>query len=313
MDRHELAWAAGFFDGEGWASAVAQKSRRTRQPHAQINQSDDNGVPVALERFRNALGVGRIGGPEHKPDRIDRYWWIASSTSDVADVWRLLDPWLGAVKRAAFAVALGEQRSAQQWQPSHTEMLSWAGGLYDGEGSASLTSHRTHLGHYSPEVAVAQSGAGVPEVLERFREIVGRGHIDGPYTQEGATLPVYRWKTGAITDVEQTIYLLSPWIGPVKRDQARRVSQVLVEQGRLPRGNVAWGNRKTHCIRGHEYAMARIRPFVPRSGGTQPRENQHCLVCLRDYAREQRQRNKTIGGYDDRRSISDRAQIYLLK
>jgi hypothetical protein len=56
MDRHELAWAAGFFDGEGWANAVAQTGRRTRQPHAQINQSDDYDVPAVLERFLSAVG-----------------------------------------------------------------------------------------------------------------------------------------------------------------------------------------------------------------------------------------------------------------
>jgi hypothetical protein len=296
MDRHELAWAAGFFDGEGWANAVAQDGRRTHQPHAQINQSDASGVPAVLLRFRRVVGVGRIRGPEYRPDRIDRYWWIVSSRSDVAEVWRRLDPWLGKVKQAAFAAALEERPPVQHRQPSSVEMLSWAGGLYDGEGSASLTPHRTHEGHFSPEISITQSGIVVPDVLERFRRVVDRGHIDGPYAQEGATLPIFRWKTGAITDVEQTIYLLSPWIGPVKREQARRVLRMLVEQGRLLRGNVAWGNRKTHCVNGHEYATARIRPFVPRGGGTQPRENQHCLVCLRDYARAQRQRNKAIGG-----------------
>jgi hypothetical protein len=183
MDRHELAWAAGFFDGEGWANAVAHTGRRTRQPHAQINQSDDEGIPVALQRFRNAVGVGRIAGPERKPGRIDRYWWIASSRSDIAKVWRLLDPWLGSVKRAAFAAALNVAPAEQQWQPTRTEMLAWAGGLYDGEGSASLTPHRTHEGHLSPEVSVTQSGIGIPEVLDRFRKVVGLGHIDGPYTQ----------------------------------------------------------------------------------------------------------------------------------
>ena len=295
MDRHELAWAAGFFDGEGWANAIAHEGRQTRQPHAQINQSDDSGVPLVLERFRSAVGRGRIGGPERREGLIDRYWWIVSSRSDVADVWRRIDPWLGTVKRAAFGAALGERPAAQPWQPTHAEQLSWAGGLYDGEGSASVTSHRTHEGHFSPEISLTQSGTAVPEVLERFRKVVDRGHIDGPYSQEGATLPVFRWKTGAITDVEQTIYMLSPWIGPVKREQARRVLRVLVGQGRLPRGNIAWGNRKTHCVHGHEYATARIRAFVPRAGGAQPRENQRCLVCLRDFARAQRQRNHTIG------------------
>src|SRR3981081_1269967 len=134
MDRHELAWAAGFFDGEGWANAIAHEGRQTRQPHAQINQSDDSGVPLVLERFRSAVGRGRIGGPERREGRIDRYGWIVSSRSDVADVWRRIDPWLGTVKRAAFGAALGERPAAQPWQPTPAEQLSWAGGLADGWG-----------------------------------------------------------------------------------------------------------------------------------------------------------------------------------
>jgi hypothetical protein len=302
VDRHELAWAAGFFDGEGWANAVAQTGRRTRQPHAQINQSDDNGVPEVLERFRRVVSVGRIGGPERKPDRIDRYWWIASSRTDVRRVAELLDPWLGDVKRAAFAAALAGVVPDRQAQPTDVELLAWAGGLYDGEGSASLAPHRTHEGHLSPEVSVTQSGVGMPEVLERLRSVLGRGHIDGPYTQEGATLPVFRWKTGALNDVEHVVYLLSPWIGAVKREQMRRVSRVLVEQGRLPRGNPAWGNRKTHCVNGHEYATARIRPYVSRGRLSPPRENHSCLVCLRDYARQQRRLQRERRSYSDRRS-----------
>lgn len=296
MDRHELAWAAGFFDGEGWANAIAHEGRQTRQPHAQINQSDDAGVPFVLERFRSAVGVGRIGGPDRQPSRIDRYWWIVSSRSDVVEVWRRLDPWLGVVKRDAFMSALDERPAVQPSQPTQAELLAWAGGLYDGEGSASVTPHRTHESHFSPEISITQSGIVVPEVLERFRAIVDCGHIDGPYSQEGATLPIYRWKTGAIADVEQTIYLLSPWIGPVKRVQAHRVLRVLVEQGRLLRGNIAWGNRKTHCVNGHEYATARIRPFAPRRGGSQRRDSEQCLACMRDYAREQRLLKKRISG-----------------
>jgi hypothetical protein len=279
MDRHELAWAAGFFDGEGWAN----RSRRGVQ--SRINQSDNAGVPEVLLRFRQIVGCGRIQGPVREDGRIDLYYWLVSSRGDVEEVASLIWPWLGDVKRAEFDATLGRMPiSAEQALP-RTERLAWAGGLYDGEGSTSLSRHRTNEGHFSPEVAVTQSGAACPQVLERFRDIIGRGRIYGPYTQEGATLPVFRWKAAAHGDVEHSLYLLAPWVGSVKRDQARRVLRVLVEQGRLPRGNPAWGNRKTHCIHGHEYATARMRPYVARPGGTQRRDSEQCLACLRDYAR----------------------------
>jgi len=293
MDQHELAWAAGFFDGEGWAA-----KNRTRGVQSRVNQSDDAGVPAVLLRFHRIIGCGRIHGPVLEEGRRDLYYWDVSSRGDVEAVANAIWPWLGEVKRAEFALALSSAPSSEQRAASETEMLAWAGGLYDGEGSASVSPHRSHVGHFSPEVAVTQSGTTRPQVLERLRDIVGCGRIYGPYTQEGATLPVFRWKAAALGDVEHSLYRLAPWIGSVKRQQARKVLRVLVDQGQLLRGNPAWGNRKTHCVNGHEYAMARIRPYVPRRGGKQRRDSQQCLVCVRDAARE-RYRTKQ----HDRRSM----------
>ena len=292
MDRHELAWAAGFFDGEGWAN------RSGRGVQSRINQSDNDGVPDVLLRFQRIVGCGRIGGPVREDGRKDLYFWCVSSQIDVGAVATAMWPWLGEVKRAEFRLALPHAPLSIVEELPRTELLAWAGGLYDGEGSASLSHHRTHQGHFSPEVAVTQSGVTRPGVLEQIHKVMECGRIYGPYEQDGATLPVYRWKASAIGDVEQAIYLLSPWIGHIKREQARRVSRVLVEQGRLPRGNLAWGNRKTHCLRGHEYATARVRPYVPRRDGMQqPRDSEQCLACARDDARERRQKKTARPNY----------------
>jgi hypothetical protein len=291
MDRHELAWAAGFFDGEGWAAR-----NTTRGVQSRINQSDDDGVPAVLLRFQRTVRCGRIHGPVLGEGRRDLYYWDVSSRGDVAAVATALWPWLGDVKRTEFIAALGDAPVSLQEVVGSTELLAWAGGLYDGEGSASVSAHRTHVGHVSPEVAVTQSGTTRPLVLERLRDIIGCGRIYGPYTQDGARLPVFRWKAAALCDVEHSLYVLAPWIGPVKREQACRVWRTLIEQGRLPRGNPAWGNRKTHCVNGHEYATARIRPYISRGRGVPRRENHSCLVCLRDYAREQRRKEGTAAG-----------------
>jgi hypothetical protein len=291
MDRHELAWAAGFFDGEGWAAKT-----KPRGVQARINQADNDGAPSVLLRFKRVVGRGRIHGPVREEGRQDLYYWDASSRGDVEAVANAIWPWLGDVKRAEFGSALGSLATSPDEELSRTELLAWAGGLYDGEGSASLSPHRSHKGHFSPEVSLTQSGTTSPQVLQRLRDTVGCGHIYGPYMQEGATLPVFRWKAAAHRDVVHSLYVLAPWIGLVKRQQARRVTRVLVEQGRLARGNQMWGNRKTHCLRGHEYATARIHPYVPRRGGTQRRDSEQCLACVRDDARERYRRNKVIGG-----------------
>ena len=289
MDRHKLAWAAGFFDGEGWAN------RSGRSVQSRINQSDNDGVPEVLIRFQRVVGCGRLHGPVREEGRRDLYYWDASSRIDVERVATLIWPWLGEVKRAEFLEALGCAPPDARAEIQHSELLAWAGGLYDGEGSASVSPHRTHPGHFSPEVAVTQSGRARPQVLERLQEVLGRGRIYGPYEQEGATLPVYRWKAAALDDVTFTLYLLAPWVGRVKREQARSVLRVLAEQGRLPRGNPAWGNRKTHCVNGHEYSTARLRPFASRRGGQERRDSSQCLVCVRDAARRRYRRRRIRG------------------
>ena len=84
VDRYELAWAAGFFDGEGWADLARQEGRRTGQPMARVNQADPDGVPEVLVRFQRALGgIGTIGGPRVEEGRIDLYRWHVSSRGDV--------------------------------------------------------------------------------------------------------------------------------------------------------------------------------------------------------------------------------------
>lgn len=309
MDRHELAWAAGFFDGEGWAA-----KKKSRGVQARINQADPNGVPSALFRFQAALdGLGRIGGPTREPERKDMYRWIVSSRGDVELLLELLKPWLGPIKLLQLARATGRAVSPAPATRGDDEWRAWAAGLFDGEGCSALLSHRTHAGYSSGELSVTQSSlVGSPEVLRRFGVIVGAGYISGPYPQRNATMDVYRWKVAARSDVERVIAEVWPWLGEVKRAQAQRVLDVLRSQASLLRGNPAWGNRKTHCINGHEYATARIRPYVGRGRGEQRRDNKQCLVCLRDYARMQREKKKSAAD-DDRRSISEPAGVYLLK
>jgi hypothetical protein len=243
MDRCELAWAAGFFDGEGWANAVAAEGRRTRQPQARVNQADPNGVPAVLLRFQAALGgLGRIGGPYIEEGRQDLYRWEASSRGDVELLHHLLLPWLGQVKLVEFAMALERASTRSRVAVATDEWRAWASGLYDGEGSTYLTNHRTHVGYRSAESRITQSsGGGSPEVLTRFLTVVSVGHLYGPYQQSAGYLDVYRWNASARADVETCMSTIWPWLGPVKRAQAQLVFAVTRSQPVLPRGREEWG------------------------------------------------------------------------
>ena len=117
-NRVELAWAAGFYDAEG-STFVAN---RGHYPVIGISQSDDDGVPAVLVRFREALGgFGHINGPIFLEDPEFKIKWIyrvhghEMVQAVVGQIW----PWLGAVKRAQATATLLDYRL---WNPPRTRL-----------------------------------------------------------------------------------------------------------------------------------------------------------------------------------------------
>jgi len=287
MDRHELAWAAGFFDGEGWAN------RSGRGVRSRINQAGADGMPEVLIRFRQIVGVGRLKGPTVVDGKRDLYWWEASSRPDVARVADLIGPWLCAVKRAEFGRALGRPLAPAIWPASSSEELAWAGGFFDGEGCTYLEKHRTHSGYFVPRLYVPQSSdVGIAPELIRLQAALGDlGAISGVRARRGNWRPYRRWRVCRVADVQLGLHLLWPFISDVKRAQAHSVMQVIHAQPDLPRGNPAFGIAGSrYCLRGHDKWNARVRPFKGR-GKNQEDPNLHlrqCLACVRIDARARR-------------------------
>lgn len=107
-DPLELAWAAGFFDGEGTAYARANRRghRHLRLTVKQARHPSEVGMPSVLERFRAALQLGAIGGPYADPgNRRPTYQWYAISSEALAAA-AALWPYLSAVKRDQLAAAI---------------------------------------------------------------------------------------------------------------------------------------------------------------------------------------------------------------
>jgi hypothetical protein len=103
----DLAWAAGFFDGEGYIGAGGAVGRRTIE--ISIAQASSGSVPVTLTRVSSVLGVGRLSGPRTLPDawsRLPQYVWRAKAFEEVQFSVALLWAWLGPVKRAQAREAL---------------------------------------------------------------------------------------------------------------------------------------------------------------------------------------------------------------
>jgi len=99
MDTHELAWAAGFFDGEG---TIGQYFA-TRHTHPWVKVSIAQVDPAVLYRFQRAvLGLGTVRGPydRAKWNQRPQYRFDAGSFEQVQAMMALLWRWLSPVKRA---------------------------------------------------------------------------------------------------------------------------------------------------------------------------------------------------------------------
>ena len=293
MDRHELAWAAGFFDGEGWAA-----KNKTRGVQSRINQAGPNGMPAVLIKFQRALGVGRLKGPHIEEGRQDLYWWEVTSRPDVERVADLIAPWLCPAKRAEFERALGRSLVPAIWPSSASEERAWAGGLFDGEGCTYLEKHRTHAGYFVPRLDVPQaSEVGIAPELLRLRAALGDiGTLSGVRRGKSNRKPYRRWRVftprGRATRPASALALyrrreaIAGTAGdagdPCTARPATRQSRVRrCGSALLPKRDDKWN--------------ARVRPFKGR-GRNQEDPSIHlrqCLECVRIDARARRARGET--------------------
>jgi len=105
--REKLAWAAGFFDGEG---NVHYGVRRTARGTAQrtIGATVAQSGRERLDHLADVLGVGRVGGPyQAKNERSQPYHqWAVSRFELVQYVGAAMWPWLGSVKQQQFDHAI---------------------------------------------------------------------------------------------------------------------------------------------------------------------------------------------------------------
>ncbi len=117
MDREALAWAAGFFDGEGnvrtYTTHWWSHGRKVpgRGMTAGITQVDDG----TLERFQRTVGLGRVRGPypERNPKWRPRVYWSVQQVAEVHLLCWLLWLWLGETKRHQFHQAFESYRALE--------------------------------------------------------------------------------------------------------------------------------------------------------------------------------------------------------
>jgi len=110
--REELAWAGGFFEGEGCISGPANPAHG----HALRVCLSNTDLP-ALQRFHAAIGgLGKVYGPYRRKDnpRAKPYWnWACQKFEPAQAVVAYLWPFL-CQRRHERAVAV--MRAAQEWR-----------------------------------------------------------------------------------------------------------------------------------------------------------------------------------------------------
>ena len=102
----ELAWCAGFIDGEGTFGIQRQKGRKSEIPYIQAGQVDRR----VLDRFRSAVGVGKVYGPyaPRHPGHSPYCYYRATGAEPTRQVYELLAPYLSEAKQEQAEKALKE-------------------------------------------------------------------------------------------------------------------------------------------------------------------------------------------------------------
>jgi len=108
----ELAWAAGFFDGDGSTCTTKQYKVKPRRLKLQIGQCH----PFVLERFCAAVEEGKVYGPYHKTSALTkRPYWLYHIENDLK-VNRVLDklwPYLSQQKKAQATRARADREESK--------------------------------------------------------------------------------------------------------------------------------------------------------------------------------------------------------
>lgn len=101
-NREELAWAAGFVDGEGHFGLHKTKVRPTdERGYASLELTAAQCDRQVLDRLQAALGLGTIGGPytKKKENWRQSYLFYVNGFDKTKCAIELLMPWLSPVKK----------------------------------------------------------------------------------------------------------------------------------------------------------------------------------------------------------------------
>jgi hypothetical protein len=241
--EEDLAWLAGFWDGEGCVR-VAKTNTTAHYPVFTMSQAGTEGRQLC-ERVDRITGLGgKVDGPfGRRPPNTDVYMFRANGYPRVAAMTIMCWPWLSQTKRDQATRALTAFRghasrrrqredvtlehftqciSARERPITRREDLAWLAGFWDGEGCcSSLNTRNTH--HY-PVFSLSQAGPENEALCRRVARIAGGpACVSGPYVQRNHWNPQWKVRISGREQVQAMVAACWPWLSQTKRDQATRV------------------------------------------------------------------------------------------
>lgn len=100
------------------------------------------------------------------------------------------------------------------------EMLAWAAGFFDGEGSMGFyDSFSNYRGRrYGTKKLILQVTQKEPDILYRLATVLDCGVVRGPYLKS-RKYPIYRYTVQDFEHIQATVALLWAWLGSSKQKQ----------------------------------------------------------------------------------------------
>jgi hypothetical protein len=125
----ELAWAAGFFDGEGYVGKWWTNKKDRKSQTLTIRTTIHQAHPEVLRRFASAVGVGKVRGPfkKRKERNWSPMWEYQAACQDTLKVADRLIPYLSPVKVRQFkdVVSAYTEHKATQAQRMSEAQRKW--------------------------------------------------------------------------------------------------------------------------------------------------------------------------------------------
>ncbi|KKN48386.1 hypothetical protein LCGC14_0653330 [marine sediment metagenome] len=118
----EIAWAAGFYDGEGSVSCGSNNGNPQTRIQLGIGQKNDGDkIAAVLERFKKAVGVGKIYRKTRKGKEINQHQYLISKEKDVHKVINKLWPFMSYKKRYQATTAMAKLSEGKAWLKAKRE------------------------------------------------------------------------------------------------------------------------------------------------------------------------------------------------